>query len=156
MIKSYRSKRYLLLIFVFSLLMGCGSSSTSNDFWIDSRIDSPEIGYTSDTEMARLFEEEVSDQQVLIQAHVNKILSDDNDGLRHQRFIINLVSGQTILVAHNIDLAPRIDELEVDDQIEIYGEYEWNIKGGVIHWTHHDPKHQHIDGWIKHNHKIFQ
>ena len=156
MMRSDSSKGYLVLIFAFLLLTGCGSSPTSSDFSTDNTIDPTELGYTSDAEIARLNEEEISDQQVLIQAHVTKILSDDNDESRHQRFIIKLASGQTILVAHNIDLAPRIEELEVEDLIEIYGEYEWNDKGGVIHWTHHDPQNQHFDGWIKHKNKIFQ
>lgn len=156
MMKSVSCKGYLVLIFVFLHLMGCGSASTSSDCSIDKTIDLNGLAYTSDAEMAQFYEQELSHQQVLIEAHVAEILSDDNDGSRHQRFIIKLGSGQTILVAHNFDLASRLEELEVNDEIEIYGEYEWNDKGGVIHWTHHDPQHQHIGGWIKHKNKIVQ
>src|SRR5678816_7672 len=70
---------------------------------------------------------------------VTRVLSDDNDGSRHQRFIVSLASGQTLLISHNIDLAPRVDALSVGDVVSFRGEYEWNDKGGVIHWTHHDP-----------------
>lgn len=87
---------------------------------------------------------------------VIKVLSDDNKGSRHQRFILKLSSNSTILIAHNIDLAPRIENLKTDDSIEFYGEYEWNKQGGVIHWTHHDPRGKHKDGWLKHNGKIYQ
>lgn len=87
---------------------------------------------------------------------VIKVLSDDNKGSRHQRFILKLSSNSTILIAHNIDLAPRIENLKIDDSIEFYGEYEWNKQGGVIHWTHHDPRGKHKDGWLKHNGKIYQ
>ena len=61
-----------------------------------------------------------------------------------------------ILVAHNIDLSPKIEDLKVGDSVEFYGEYEWNNKGGVIHWTHHDPRKKHKDGWLKHKGKIYQ
>ena len=97
-----------------------------------------------------------SDIQVRGEGMVKRILPDDLDGSRHQRFILELGSGQTLLVAHNIDLAPRIDALRVGDMVEFYGEYEWNAKGGVIHWTHHDPDGHHIGGWLKHGGQTFQ
>lgn len=87
---------------------------------------------------------------------VVKILKDDNNGSRHQRFILRLDSGRTVLVAHNIDLAPRIEVINEDDTIIFKGEFINNDKGGVIHWTHHDPDGRHEDGWLKRNGKIYQ
>lgn len=87
---------------------------------------------------------------------VTRLLPDDDNGSPHQRFIIRLPSGQTLLVAHNTDLAPAITNLQVGDTVEYNGEYEWNPKGGVVHWTHHDPSHQHVDGWLKHDGHVFQ
>ena len=87
---------------------------------------------------------------------VDRILPDDNDGSRHQRFILRLESGQTLLVAHNIDLAPRIANLATGDTVEFNGEYKSNEKGGVIHWTHKDPATQHVAGWLKHDGQVFQ
>ena len=81
---------------------------------------------------------------------VQRILPDDNEGSRHQRFILKLSSGQTLLIAHNVDLAPRIPDLQPGDEVNFQGEYDWNPEGGVIHWTHHDPAGQHPDGWLKH------
>ena len=97
------------------------------------------------------FQQQQSDIQLEVNGTVVKILPDDVKGSRHQRFIIKIASGQTIFIAHNIDLAPRVHQLNVGDNISIYGEYEWNAKGGVLHWTHHDPAKRHIDGWIKHH-----
>ncbi len=87
---------------------------------------------------------------------VTRVLSDDNDGSRHQRFILRLASGQTLLVAHNIDLAPRIEGIAVNDSVDFYGEYEWNSQGGVVHWTHHDPNGRHMDGWLRSEGRSYQ
>ena len=81
---------------------------------------------------------------------VSKVLSDDNEGSRHQRFILELPSGHTVLVAHNIDLAERVP-LASGDRVSIHGQYEWNDRGGVLHWTHHDPAGRHEGGWIEHS-----
>ena len=97
-----------------------------------------------------------SGDQVLGTGVVTRVLSDDNDGSRHQRFIVKLASGRTLLVAHNIDLAPRINALQQGDTIRFFGESEWNDKGGVIHWTHHDPKGRHVPGWIEHDGMRYQ
>lgn len=90
------------------------------------------------------------------EGQVIKLLPDDNHGSRHQRFIIRLPSGQTLLVAHNIDLASKIDPLSVGDVIDFRGEYQWNAKGGTVHWTHHDPAGRHIGGWLKHGGQTYQ
>ena len=96
------------------------------------------------------FQNRRRDIQVRGEGVVIKILPDDQKGRRHQRFILKLDSEQTLLVAHNIDLAPRIGQLKLGDRISFYGEYEWNDKGGVGLWTHHDPRGIHPDGWIEH------
>jgi hypothetical protein len=95
-------------------------------------------------------------QQVQGSGRVIRILSDDNDGSRHQRFILELSSGQTLLIAHNIDLAPRVSSLKTGDTVDFYGEYEPNSQGGVIHWTHHDPQGRHVAGWLEHNGRRYQ
>jgi len=96
------------------------------------------------------FERRQSDVQVEGWGIVVQILPDDRQGRRHQRFILELDSGQTVLVAHNIDLAPRIASLTKGDQVSFFGEYEWNAQGGVLHWTHHDPQGRHVGGWLEH------
>lgn len=97
-----------------------------------------------------------SNVQVKGNGIVTRILSDDNQGSKHQKFILKLPSGHTILIAHNIDLAPRINAISVGDIVQFYGEYEWNKKGGVVHWTHRDPNRRHIGGWLRHNGKVYQ
>jgi len=109
-----------------------------------------------DHSIADAYQSQLSDIQVRGSGEVSRILSDDNKGSRHQRFILRLSSGETLLIAHNIDLAPRISSLKNGDEVQFFGEYEWNSKGGVIHWTHHDPGGQHIGGWLKHNGRKYE
>jgi hypothetical protein len=83
------------------------------------------------------------------EGRVDRLLADDEKGSRHQRFILRLASGHTLLVAHNIDLAPRLP-LAAGDPLAARGEYEWNREGGVLHWTHRDPEGRRPGGWIEH------
>ena len=87
---------------------------------------------------------------------VTKVLPDDHDGDRHQRFIVRLSTGQTLLIAHNIDLAPRVIAIREGDTVAFYGEYEWNSRGGVVHWTHRDAAGRHVSGWLKHAGNMYQ
>ncbi|HGE6026677.1 TPA: DUF3465 domain-containing protein, partial [Vibrio cholerae] len=105
--------------------------------------------HANDAVLQQAYKSQQSDIQVQGFGQVVKVLPDDNDGSKHQKFILKLNSGQTLLVAHNIDLAPRIPNLKVGDSVEFYGEYEWNKKGGVLHWTHKDPQNRHAHGWLK-------
>jgi len=108
----------------------------------------------SQRELVALIDAQRSGQMVECSARVVKVLEDDNDGARHQRFLLAIERGagsgsDTVLVAHNIDLAPRVP-LQAGDTITIFGQYEWNDRGGVLHWTHHDPGGRHAEGWIEH------
>ena len=105
---------------------------------------------SDDAILQTAFEDKQSNLQVHDIGKVVKLLADDTTGSQHQRFILKLASGQTILIVHNIDIATRIDTLMKNDNVEFYGEYVWNSKGGLVHWTHHDPQHEHTDGWLKH------
>ncbi len=97
-----------------------------------------------------------SDVQVEVEGRVLRSLPDDADGARHQRFVIELSgSKHTVLVAHNIDLAPRV-EMQVGDRVTVAGEYEFNEQGGVLHWTHHDPAGRHEGGFVRVGARVFR
>lgn len=110
----------------------------------------------TDQALENAYQQRARNHQVRGSGMVIKLLADDNAGSRHQRFILRLQSGRTLLVSHNIDLAPRLASLQVGDTVEFNGEYEWNAKGGVLHWTHHDPQGQHEAGWLKHRARVYQ
>jgi len=109
-----------------------------------------------DRALARAFEEGSSNIRVEGEGVVTTLLPDDRNGRRHQRFILELGSGQTVLVAHNVDLAPRIEALREGDRVAFSGEYEWNPRGGVIHWTHRDPGGAREAGWLRHAGRTYQ
>lgn len=126
-----------------------------------SRTSAPVVGRqifetSSESRLLEAFQRRESNIQVQVAAPVVKVLSDDNDGSRHQRFLIALPAGPTILISHNIDLAPRVEGLSAGDTVTVEGEYEWNEKGGVIHWTHHDPRGTHPGGWIERDGRRYQ
>lgn len=96
-----------------------------------------------------------SNQQIYQEGTVYKILQDDNDGSQHQKFIVKLSNDKTLLIAHNIDISTRISDLKNGDTIIFMGEYEWNKKGGVVHWTHKDPGGRHANGYLMHEGKKY-
>ncbi|MCI5132488.1 MAG: DUF3465 domain-containing protein [Candidatus Electrothrix sp. EH2] len=102
------------------------------------------------------FDNQQSNIQVQGEGTVIRLLSDDLVAPCHQKFIIRISPKQTLLIAHNIDIANRVPDLQLNSTIAFYGEYEWNAEGGLIHWTHHDPDGDHLDGWLKYAGKTYQ
>jgi ABC-type glycerol-3-phosphate transport system substrate-binding protein len=109
-----------------------------------------------DAILARAFADRATDLEVEGTGTVTRLLTDDEQGDRHQRFIIQLASGQTLLITHNIDVAPRVASLQVGDTVSFKGVYEWNDQGGLVHWTHVDPSGDHEAGWIEHGGQTYQ
>jgi len=154
-------KKYTLVIFLSLALFGCDQTSEVKDqTQLDGSGDLLALDKSEISESDKILETAFQDKQSNIQVQgvgtVARLLADDNVGSRHQRFILSLATEQTLLVAHNIDLATRIDSLQNDDVVEFFGVYEWNSKGGVIHWTHHDPKGIHVNGWLKHENITYE
>jgi len=110
----------------------------------------------SDDPLLTAFSARHSKVQIESEGIVERILADDHDGSRHQRFILRGPSGTTVLVAHNIDLAPRVPGLEPGAPIRFNGEYEWNQRGGVIHWTHRAPRNDHAHGWLEYQGRRYE
>ena len=109
-----------------------------------------------DTTVERLYEARRSGVVLEGRGIIERVLPDDVDGSRHQRLILRLASGHTLLVSHNIDLAPRVPDVEPWDRLSFRGQYEWNDRGGVVHWTHHDPQGRRPGGWLRHAGKTYR
>lgn len=140
--KYQRVSRKSLLVLLATLLLvlfrhGCNS------------IEAPPVGKVAGVDIERVIQARAGRTWVETGGSVTRLLTDDREGSAHQRFILRLDSGSTVLVAHNIDLARRVP-LQVGDVVRLHGRYEWNDQGGVIHWTHHDPGNLRAGGWIEH------
>jgi cold shock CspA family protein len=159
--KSNQNQRLSALVtLLFFIAVGFFFYSNITQYHPIGSVDSTERATSSDSHhdliLKDAFQRRTSNIQVEGEGIISKILPDDKDGDRHQKFIVALNSGQTILIAHNIDLAGRIDSIQEGDRIAFNGEYEWNEKGGVVHWTHRDPNGSHVTGWLKRDGHIYQ
>jgi hypothetical protein len=147
-------KLFLIVAFILAGYIGFNHYvSSSNVTPVES---SSQLLRSNDEAFGRAFKNHANNLQIGGSGTVLKILPDDTTGSQHQKFIVQLGSGQTLLIAHNIDLAPRIDSLTVGDHIKFHGVYEWNAQGGVVHWTHRYPSGSHIAGWIEHHGEKYQ
>ena len=138
--------------FVF---VGPGCASSGDEAAPGASVATPPV-VKGDVVLAMAFEQHADDLQVEGHGTVERTLDDDTEGGRHQRFVVRLASGQTLLIAHNIDVAPRVEGLDEGDSVAFRGVYEWNEEGGVIHWTHHDPQGAHAPGWIRHEGRTYE
>jgi hypothetical protein len=153
------AKKILVLLGVALLFFYIGQNTPQNAAQPAEPSSTAQVSATQleqSTSITRAFEQQQSDIPVQGTGKVVKQLADDNNGSRHQRILLTMPDGLSILIAHNIDLAPRVDNIQAGDNVEFKGEYAWNAKGGVVHWTHHDPNGRHSGGWLKHQNRIYQ
>lgn len=82
------------------------------------------------------FAQKINRVPITATGRVIKLLPDDTDATPHQKFIIEIHSGHTILVSHNLLRAYRMP-VKIGDRVEVRGTYIWNRFGGLLHNTHH-------------------
>ena len=134
-----RAARFAALSFGL-LLAGCGGGSTATTTNPD------------DAAIVQDFQTHRSNVEVTADGTVVTIFPDrsSSSGV-HEQFIMRLSSGGiTVEVEHNISIGRRAP-LTLGDSVVVHGEYIWNGKGGLIHFTHHDPQGTHEGGYIKDN-----
>jgi len=109
-----------------------------------------------DAAIAADFHNHRSNVEVTADGTVVRLLPDRSSATgTHKQFIIKLSSGDvTVEVEHNISIALRVP-VALDDHVIVHGEYVWNSQGGLIHFTHHDPKGTHEGGYIQDNGKTY-
>jgi hypothetical protein len=96
----------------------------------------------------RAFEQHSDGAELTATGMVDRVLSDQSGPSGpHERFIVRLSSGMTVLIEHNLSIAPRVP-VAVGMPVTVHGEYVWNAEGGLLHFTHHDPDRSHEAGYI--------
>lgn len=127
-------KRVAALVLVTGLA-ACGGSAQPDDAAIvaDYHNHQSNVEVTADGTVARVLPDRTSSTGI------------------HEQFIIKLSSGDiTVEVEHNISIAARVP-VALGDHVIVHGEYIWTAQGGLIHFTHHDPKGTHEGGYIQDN-----
>jgi hypothetical protein len=151
-----KKRIWVKLIWVIVILVAVYVFDDERESDAPARASNSRVAAPADDALMHAIARRQSDVQVQGEGRVIKVLPDDNQGSRHQRFIVRLETQKTLLIAHNIDLANRVPGLGTGDTVAFFGEYEWTSQGGVVHWTHHDPAGRHVGGWIKHNGETYK
>lgn len=105
--------------------------------------------------MSQSFSKHDDGSWIEVTGFVRRLLSDDIDGSRHQRFVIDIGNRQTLLIAHNIDLARHVP-IGMGDRVRVRGMYEWNDLGGLVHWTHKDPLGVEDGGYVRYRRRVYE
>lgn len=80
---------------------------------------------------------------------VARVLMDDKDDPRHQKFIIRMTNGQSLLILHDQVSGDQVP-VKVDDTVLVRGEYQWTETGGMLRFTQRDYSPRRMHGWIEH------
>lgn len=105
--------------------------------------------------IVELFESQRSGVWVEAEGEIVHILPNDDKPPRHQNFLIEIAPNRTVKLSHNVDIAPRVP-IRKGDRIRFRGRYEYNARGGVVHWTHRDPSDRKNGGHLEYEGKTYR
>ena len=133
--------RTAALIGVLALVVTAGACRSASS--------AEKVGSSDNAAVKTAFERHADAVQVTATGAIDRVLSDqDGPSGPHQRFIVRLSDvGMTLLVEHNLSLAPRVPVV-VGEPVVVHGEYIWNAQGGLVHFTHDDADRSHEGGYI--------
>jgi hypothetical protein len=149
-------KKLFLIVFAICLVLSFAACHAQNNA---QQLEASAVSSASNMDAGAIVEAYGAHRnlpQVQGSGVVVKVLKDDTYGLQHQKFLLKVTDNIAILIAHNIDLAPRVDNLQVGDTVAFKGEYVYTPKGGTVHWTHKDTRGNHESGWLQHNGKKYE
>ncbi|MBD5633735.1 MAG: DUF3465 domain-containing protein [Candidatus Eremiobacteraeota bacterium] len=77
----------------------------------------------------------------------------------HEGFLLHLRGsagrGLTVRVEDNVDVTGPLP-LTAGADVEVRGEYIYDALGGIIHYTHLDPRGRHAAGYVRIGDKVYQ
>ncbi len=133
----------------FSLLIGCAIAACST------------TQPPNDRAVCDAYSAQRSRLEVVADGTVTRILGPSTP-LRagsspHEGFLLRLASGCSLVVRveANTDFTGPIP-LSQGQRIAVKGEYEYYPRGGVVHWTHRDPRGRHEGGYIEAGGQVYE
>jgi hypothetical protein len=127
------SRRALLVALIGASLCACAGSQAPDD-----------------AAVCGAFSAQRSGVEVVAQGMVTRVLGvQAGRSSPHEGFLLRLDSGCAIVVRVevNTDFTGSIP-LSVGERVLVKGDYEYYSRGGVIHWTHRDPRGHHENGYV--------
>ena len=104
----------------------------------------------ADPSLARAYADGRSHVEVQTRGTVVRVLGDRvGPSGEHVGFLIRAddLPRRLVRVEVNEDLTGPV-AVRAGEPVTLRGEYAYDSRGGVIHWTHHDPRHRHPDGFV--------
>lgn len=89
--------------------------------------------------------------EVVASGRITRVLGVQNGRTSpHEGFLMKLDTGCNVevRVEANTDFTGTF-ALREGEPVVVKGEYEYYARGGVIHWTHRDPRYHHEAGFIE-------
>ena len=121
-------------VVVAAIVSACGGATTPDD-----------------AALCSAFRDARSHVEVVADGHVTAVLGVAAGRVSpHEGFLMRVGSGCDVVVRvdANTDFT-REFPLSRGEAVVVKGEYEYYSRGGVIHWTHRDPRGRHEGGYIE-------
>jgi len=111
----------------------------------------------NDAAVCAAYSSESSRVEVIADGTVTRLLGTQEGRLSpHEGFLVRLATGCALVVRveANTDFTGPVP-LALGQRVVVKGEYEYYPLGGVIHWTHHDPRGRHEGGYIESGGRLY-
>jgi hypothetical protein len=112
----------------------------------------------NNAQVCSLYASGSSGVEVIAQGTVLGILGMHNGPSgEHEGFFLKLNQECDLMlrVETNVDITGPVP-IQNGETVTVKGQFEDDAEGGVIHWTHHDPRGRHVSGYVEANGKLYQ